>query len=136
MHPYAISKWRLELMYDATLADGPPVVALDLRYGATVIDALDTSVAGRVSSYSHSAGAASNASLPGAIFTVVLPSRADVAVVALSTVTLGPATALFDAAGDPIVLEVDVDRSHFIAEVVAAAAFEGGGFTEWWNFVH
>lgn len=137
VHPYAIGSGTFELIYDATLADGPPVVALDLRYGATVIDALDTSVAGRVLVTFHSAGAAYNASLQGAIFTVVLPSRADVAVGTLSTVTLGPATALFDAAGDPIVLEVDVEQVHFIApEVVAAAAFEGGGFTEWWNFVH
>lgn len=137
VHPYAIGSGTFELLYDATLADGAPAVALDLRYGATVIDALDTSVAGRVLLTFHSDGGVYNATLHGAIFTVVLPSRGDVAVGTLSTVTLGPATALFDAAGDPIVLEMDVEQVNFIApEVVAAAAFEGGGFTEWWNIVN
>lgn len=65
----------------------------------------------------------SNAALHGAIFTVVLPSRADVPVGTISIVELGAATALFDAAGDPIVLETDVEQLDFIApEVVAAAA--------------
>jgi hypothetical protein len=82
----------------------------------------------------HSVGALYNASLHGAIFTVVAPSRADVPVGTVSVVGLGPATALFDAAGDPIALETDVEQLDFIApELVVAAAFEGAGFTEWWT---
>nr|AGC72475.1 hypothetical protein [uncultured bacterium A1Q1_fos_499] len=137
VHTYAIGSGTLELLYDAALADGPPVVALDLRYGATVVDALDTSVAGRVLVTFHSDGGLFNATLHGAIFTAVVPSRQDIPIGTTSIVALGPATALFDAAGDPIDLETDVEQLDFIApEAVAAAAFEGGGFTEWWNVVH
>lgn len=137
VHPYAIGSGTIELLYDATLGDGPPVVALDLRYGATVVDSIDTSVSGQVLVTFHSDGALYNATLHGAIFTVVVPSRADVPVGTVSTVTLGPATAFFDAAGDPIALEVDVEQLDFIApELVAVGAFEGGAFTEWWNIVN
>jgi hypothetical protein len=46
----------------------------------------------------------------------------------------GAGTALFDAAGDPIALETDFEQLDFIdPEIVAAAAFEGGGFVEWWR---
>lgn len=134
VHPFAIGHGTFEVLYDAALAGGPPVVALDLRYGATVIDSLDVTNPGQVIVTFHSDGGLFNATLHGAIFTVVVPSREDVPVGTISTVTLGPATALFDAAGDPIVLETDVEQVNFLApEVVAVAAFEAGGFTEWWR---
>jgi len=137
VHPFAIGSGTLELLYDASLADGPPVVSLDLRYGATVVDSIAHPAPGQLIVTFHSDGGLYNAALHGAIFTVVMPSRADVPVGTISIVELGAATALFDAAGDPIVLETDVEQLDFIApEVVAAAAFEGGGFTEWWNIVN
>lgn len=137
VHTYAIGSGTIEVLYDAALAEGPPVVSLDLRYGATVVDSLDTSVAGRVLVTFHSDGALYNATLHGAIFTVVVPSRAEVPVGTTSVVAVGPATALFDAAGDPIALETDVEQLDFIApEAVAAAGFEAGGFTEWWRAVN
>ncbi|MBP7587821.1 MAG: hypothetical protein KBA72_07690, partial [Thermoanaerobaculia bacterium] len=108
-----------------------------LRYGATVVDSIAHPAPGQLIVTFHSDGGLYNAALHGAIFTVVMPSRADVPVGTISIVELGAATALFDAAGDPIVLETDVEQLDFIApEVVAAAAFEGGGFTEWWNIVN
>lgn len=137
VHPFAIGSGTLELLYDASLADGPPVVSLDLRYGATVVDSIAHPAPGQLIVTFHSDGGLYNAALHGAIFTVVMPSRADVPVGTISIVELGAATALFDASGDPIVLETDVEQLDFIApEVVAAAAFEGGGFTEWWNIVN
>lgn len=136
VHTYAIGSGTIVLHYDASLAAGPPVVALDLRYGATVIDALDVSVPGEIVVTFHSDGALYNATLHGAIFTVVVPSRADVPVGTISTVVVEPppATVLFDADGVLIELEVDVEQLDFIApEAVAFGAFEGGAFNEWWN---
>ncbi len=136
VRPFPIGSGTIELLYDASLADGPAVVALDLRYGATVIDSIDDSVPGRVLVTFHSDGALYNATLHGAIFTVVVPSRADVPVGTISIVGLGPATALADAAGDPIQLEIDVEQLDFIApEFLAEGGFEGGNFTEWWTVV-
>jgi hypothetical protein len=136
VHTYAIGGGTIELLYDASLASGPPVVALDPRYGETVVDAVDTSVPGRVLVTFHSAGALYNATLHGAIFTVVVPSRPDVAIGTSSVVSLGPATALTDAAGDPIELETDFEELDFIDPAeLAVGAFEGGGFAEWWTIV-
>lgn len=137
VHSYPIGSGTIELLYDAGLAAGPPIVAFDPRYGAVIVDALDLSVAGKVLVTFHSDSALYNASVHGAIFTVVVPSRADVPVGTISVVALGPATAFFDAAGDPIELETDVEQLDFIApEVVAVGAFEGGAFTEWWTVVN
>lgn len=137
VRPYPIGGGTIELLYDASLADGPAVVTLDQRYGATVIDSIDDSVPGRVLVTFHSDGALYNASLHGAIFTVVVPARADVPVGTISIVALGPATALTDAAGIPIELEIDVEQLDFIApEFLVEAAFEGGNFTEWWTIVN
>ena len=136
VHPYAIGSGTIVLHYDASLAAGPPEVTLDLRYGATVIDALDTSVPGEVVVTFHSDGALYNATLHGAILTVVVPSRADVPVGTLSVVVVEPppATVLYDADGVLIELEVDVEQLDFIApELVAFGGFEGGAFNEWWN---
>ena len=137
VHPFAIGSGTFEVLYDASLGDGPPVVALDLRYGATMIDALDISNPGQILVTFHSDGGLFNATLHGAILTVVVPSRADVPVGTISTVTLGPATALFDAGGLPIALETDFEQLDFIApEVVARAAFDAGNLTEWWTVAH
>lgn len=134
VHPYAIGGGTIELIYEAALADGPPVVGFDLRYGAVVVDALDLSVPGRVLVNFHSDGGVYNANLHGAIFTVVVPSRADIPIGTTSIVSLGKGTALLDAAGDPIPLETDFEQLDFIdPEIVAAAAFEGGNFVEWWR---
>lgn len=134
VHPFAIGGGTIELLYDAGLADGPPVVTLDLRYGATVIDKMTHPAPGQLIVTFHSDGGLYNAALHGAIFTVVVPSRADIPVGTASIVALGPATALFDAGGAPYVLETDVEQLDFIAqELVAAAGFEGVGFTEWWT---
>jgi hypothetical protein len=134
VHPYAIGGGTIELLYDASLTDGPPVVGFDARYGAVVVDSLDTSIAGRVLATFHSDGALYNATLHGAIFTVVVPSRADVAIGTTSVIAFGPATAFTDAAGDPIALEIDVEQLDFVdPEIVAAAGFEGGAFVEWWR---
>lgn len=134
VRPYAIGSGTIELLYDAALADGPPVVAFDPRYGAVAVDALDTATPGRVLVTFHSDGAAYNATLHGAIFTVVVPARADVPIGTTSVVSLGAATALNDANGDPIELETDFEQIVFVdPALVAAGAFEGGGFTEWWN---
>lgn len=134
VHPYAIGGGTIELFYDDSLADGPPVVGFDARYGAVVVDSLDTSIAGRVLVTFHSDGALYNATIHGAIFTVVVASRSEVAIGTTSVIALGPATAFTDAAGDPIALEIDVEQLDFVdPEIVAAAGFEGGAFVEWWN---
>lgn len=137
VRPFPIGGGTIELLYDASLADGPAVVTLDVRYGATVVDSIDDSVPGRVLVTFHTDGALYNASLHGAIFTVVVPSRADVPVGTISVVALGPATALTDAAGVPIELEIDVEQLDFIApEFLARGTFEDGNFTEWWTVVN
>ena len=137
VHPYAIGGGTFELLYDASLADGPPVVGFDARYGAVVVDDLDVSLPGRVLVTFHSDGGVYNAALHGAIFTVVVPSRADVPIGTSSIVSIGALTALVDAAGDPILLETDFEQLDFIdPEVVAAAAFEGGNFAEWWTIAN
>ncbi len=136
VHAYAIGGGTIELLYDDTLAAGPPAVAFDARYGPVVVDALETSVAGRVLVTFHSDGGLFNATLHGAIFTVVVPSRPDVPIGTVSIVSLGPLTAFTDPAGQPIELETDFEELSFIdPELVAAGAFEAGGFTEWWATV-
>ena len=67
VHPFAIGSGTLELLYDASLADGPPVVSLDLRYGATVVDSIAHPAPGQLIVTFHSDGGLYNAALHGAI---------------------------------------------------------------------
>ncbi len=136
VRPYAIGGGTIEVLYDASLADGPAVVSLDPRYGLAVIDSLTEPQPGQIIVTFHSDGAVYNSTLHGAILTVVMPSRADIPAGTLSTVSLGPATALTDAAGDPIVLEMDNEVINFLAqEFVARAGFNAGNFVEFFHFV-
>jgi hypothetical protein len=134
--PFAIGSGTIELFYDATLFSGPPLVVIDPRYGTATIDAVGNPEPGHLIVDFSSAGGDLNLPVHGAFFQVLLEALASVPIGTVSTVALGPATALEDPAGDPIVLETDGESLDFIdPELVAAAGFEAGGLTEWWNVV-
>jgi hypothetical protein len=131
--PYPIGSGTFEILYDPSVTTAPPAVAFDPRYGEVVVDALSEPEPGRLLVTFHSPGAALNANLHGRFLTVAAPTRGDVAVGLLSPISLGPATELFDALGDPYLWEAEgADFIDFIpAGLVLRGRFEDGDFFDW-----
>jgi hypothetical protein len=131
--PYAIGSGTVELLYDATIADGAPVVVLDPRYGSGVLDAVSEPEPGRLLATFHSPAGDLNASVHGLFFAVLLPTRTDVPVDTAALVTLGPATAIAGAAGEPLALDPgDSDTIDFVpADLVFDGRFEDGDLFDW-----
>lgn len=132
-HPYPIGSGTFEILYDPSVTSAAPTVAFDPRYGEVVVDALSEPEPGRLLVTFHSPGAALNSSLHGRFLTVAAPTRGDVAVGLLSPISLGPATELFDALGDPYLWEAEgADFIDFIpAGLVLRGRFEEGDFFDW-----
>lgn len=135
--PFPIGGGTIEIGWDPSLFSAdPPLVVIDPRYGSAQIDAVDASTPGHLIVTFSSPGGDLNQVLHGAFFNVVLQSLAGVAVGTASVITLGPATALSEPDGTPIALELGDEGIDFIdPEIIAAAAFEEGGFQEWWVVV-
>ena len=130
--PFAIGSGTVELLFDATVADGEPALVIDPRYGSVTIDAIDVATAGRVLVTFTSPGGDLNSELYGMVFAIVLPTHAGTPVGTLANVTIGPATELFDPAGDPLAVEADdSDVLDFIQpDLVLGAGFEFGDLLE------
>lgn len=136
-NPLPIGGGTIELLYDPSFADGPPVVKIDPRYGSGSITAVSEPVPGQILVTFESPDGDLNADLHGLFLSVAIPSRADVPVGTLVPLGLGPATALVDPDGLPIALELDGDPVQFVPpELLLAAAFEAGDLLEFWNVVN
>lgn len=134
--PFAIGGGTIELFYDATLFAAGFQVLIDARYGSATLDVVANPTPGHLVIDFTSPGDDLNLDLHGPFLTVELQALETVAVGTLTTVLLGPATELLDPAGDPILLETDGEELEFIdPEIIADAAFEAGGFEEWWVVV-
>ena len=134
--PFAIGGGTVELFYDATLFDGAPQVVIDARYGSATIDAVGNPEPGHLVVDFTSPGGDLNLVLHGAFLQVVLQALGSVPVGTATVESLGPATALVDALGAPIELEIDGEELEFVdPEIVADADFEAGDLAEWWTVV-
>ncbi len=131
-HPFAIGSGTIEILFDATIADGAPDLIIDPRYGSATIDSIDVSVPGRVLAAFTSPAGDLNQEVYGMVFAVALTTSAAVPVGFLANLELGPATALFAPNNDPLLVEGgDVDVVDFILpELVLRAGFEEGDVLE------
>ncbi len=129
--PFAIGSGTIEILFDASVADGDPVLVVDSRYGSAEIDALAIEP-GRVLVTFHSPDGDLNGMLYGLVFAVALPTRADLEVGTLADLSLGPATQLFDPLGAPLLVELDdTDVLDFVPEdLVLEAGFEEADLLE------
>lgn len=132
---FAIGGGTIEIFYDTAFADGAPVPFVDPRYGSIVLDSFTEVAPGHLLIEFHSPDGDLNTDLHGLFLSVAIPSRADIVPPTTFAFDLGPATALTDALGNPILLEVESDPVEFLVpEIVFEGLFEGANFMEWWNF--
>lgn len=132
---FAIGGGTIEILYDTAFADGAPVPFVDPRYGSIVLDSFTEVAPGHLLIEFHSPDGDLNTDLHGLLLSVAIPSRADIVPPTTFAFDLGPATALTDPLGNPILLEVESDPVEFLVpEILFEGLFEGANLMEWWNF--
>lgn len=131
--PFPIGSGTFEILYDPAVTTASPVVAFDPRYGEVIVDSLSEPEPGRILVTFHSPGGALNSWLYGRILSVTAPTHGDIEIGVLSPVDLGPATALYDAEGNPYLWEAEgSDFIDFVpADLVLRVGFEEGDLFDW-----
>lgn len=129
--PFAVGGGQAAFTYDPAFAAGPPVVAMDPRYGDSTFTT-DTSVAGRVVVTFQSPGGTLN-TVPGAFISIDLPTSAALPPGSVSTVALDPsATYLEDPQGQAIPVELAEGVLELASEGwIFGDGFESGDVTGW-----
>ena len=131
--PFAIGSGTIELLYDPSFADGAPVVTIDSRYGAAVVDTVTEVEPGHLLISFTATGEDLNATLHGLFLTVSVPSRSDVPAPVSFLLGLGAATTLAAPDGTPLIVEADADTLDFEQpNFVFRGMFEEALLVEWW----
>lgn len=136
--PFPIGGGTVELIYDPAFTDGSqPVVKIDPRYGAAVIDSVTEPVPGQLIVVFSSPDGTLNATFPGMFLTASVPSLDTIIPPTTFPFALGPTTTLMDPDGVPIApLEAEADPTEFLVpEILFADGLDGGDLLEWWDVV-
>ena len=113
--PFALASGHLEIFYDPAIADGSRRVRTDPRHGA-VATAVSSPAPGQVTIDFTSADGSLNARVPGALFTVLIPTKRSNAIGSQSWVQFGAGTFLIAPGPDPRPVNLPGDWLEFVSD--------------------
>jgi hypothetical protein len=109
------SNGTFALRYDPSIASGPPTVRMDPRHGTITFDASASRPAQGLMIAQFASPQDNYNRVPGDVFEVLVPTRADIAPGTVSLVSPVPSlTNVVDANGRPIVLDFEAAALQFV----------------------
>lgn len=129
--PFALASGHLEIYYDPTIASGPPTVTANPRHGP-VATTVSTPAPGQVTIDFTSSSPWLNAQVPGALFTVEIPTLTTNPVGSQSWVQFGAGTFLVAPGPNPRPVNLPGDWIEFVASpAIWGDGFESGSLWVW-----
>ena len=129
-----LASGMIEILYEPGFAAGPATASIHPAYGAAVIDSVVEPAPGVVRVTFHATGDDLNTLLPGPFLAVSIPTRVDVLVGSHYAVILGAGTAVLDADGQRVEVEMaEPEILRFVrAELQFLSGFDDSTTDDFW----